>query len=104
MIISSNKDKGFVFSPENYWVEDGTYDEGCWKGCIPMVADNIVRSDEMFKEIIDYCNYYDVESNDNEGANGYVCHNGMPDTIEYFASIEDSKEEPNIGRIEENDM
>ena len=45
-----------------------------------------------------------VESDDNEGADGYICHSRMSDAIENLATIEHSKEESNICRIEENDM
>ena len=47
---------------------------------------------------------YDVESADDECADGNICHSRMPDAIENLATIKHSKEETNICRIEEDDM
>jgi hypothetical protein len=53
---------------------------------------------------IDNGDGYDMESNDNECANGYVRYDRIPNAIENFAAIKDSKEETNIDRIEKNNM
>ena len=53
---------------------------------------------------INNCHSNDVKSDDDEGAYGYIRYGRMPDTIEYFAAIKDSKEEAYIDWIEENDM
>ena len=45
-----------------------------------------------------------MESNDNECAYGYIRYDRIPNVIESFAAIKDSKEETNIGRIEKDDM
>ena len=45
-----------------------------------------------------------MESDDDKGADGYICHSRMSDAIENLATIKHAKEEANICRIEENDM
>lgn len=45
-----------------------------------------------------------MKTYDDEGANGNICHSGIPDAIENLATIKHSKEKTNICRIEEDDM
>ena len=58
----------------------------------------------MGEDEVGNCHSHDVESNDDEGADGYVCHNGMLDAIENLAAIKNSEEEKYIGRVEQDDM
>ena len=58
----------------------------------------------MGEGIVDDGDGYDMETNDDEGANGNVCNYRESDTIENLATIKDSEEEKYIGRVEEDDM
>lgn len=58
----------------------------------------------MIKGEVNNCHSHNMESDDDKGADGYICHSRMSDAIENLATIEHSKEESNICRIEEDDM
>ncbi len=58
----------------------------------------------MIKGEVNNCHSHNMESDDDEGANGDVCYDRMLDAIENLAAIEHTKEKTNICRIEKNNM
>ena len=58
----------------------------------------------MEKDEVENGDSYNMKPDNDQGANGNVCHHRKLDAIENLATIKDSEEEKYIGRVEEYDM
>ena len=69
-----------------------------------MITNETFNVKQLSQNVVNYADCHIMKSDDDEGADGYICHSGISDAIENLAAIENTKKETNICRIEEDDM
>lgn len=69
-----------------------------------MVADIAVDSKDVLNGEVGDRNKYDVQADDDEGADGEVGNDGRIQAVQDLASIEYAKEEQYIDGVEEGDV
>ena len=68
-------------------MEEGNNDDGSRHCGVPLIADGAVDSQCMFEGEIDNSDQYDVEADDDEGADGYVGHYRISESIKDLTAI-----------------
>ncbi len=68
-----------------------------------MITNETFNVKQLSKTVVNYADCHNMESDDDEGANGNICHSGISDAIEDLAAIDNTMKESNISRIEEED-
>ena len=64
-----------ALGPEDERVEEGADEEGCGESGIPVVAENAGDMEEVLHHEIDNRDKYNMETDDDEGADGKVGDN-----------------------------
>ena len=104
----SYNNREVFYSYQNNGIQKG-YDEDCYRqSFVPMVAvlEWKVKNEKwkVGEGIVGDGDGYDMEADDDEGANGNICYHRKSDAIENLAAIKNSEEEKYIGRVEQDDM
>lgn len=69
-----------------------------------MIADVVIDVEEVRKDIVDYGNKGDVQSDDDQCSYGEIDDGAELYGVEYFATIENSEEEANVNGVEDGDV
>lgn len=92
------------FGPGNNGVEEDDYEDGNREGGVPSVADGAADAECMSEDGIDDCDNDNVEPDDDQSADGYICDGFQTDGIEQLAEPEHTEHETDVCWVEQGDM
>lgn len=71
---------------------------------MPVITDGAINAMEVLRDQIDNTHNGDMQSDDDQSADGEIGNKRNCDAIENFGAIEYPKEESNVNWIEEHDV